>query len=55
MNWGYWGCVGVVSDPSYRERLKKAGIGSIEPDEAMKGLERLMHGTIDQIALLKTT
>src|SRR5262249_8514593 len=34
MNWGYWGGVGVVASDAYRERMAKAGFGSIDPPEA---------------------
>ena len=54
MNWGYWGSVGVVSDQSYQNRMRQLGIGSIEPEEAMKAVETLLTGSIDQIALMKT-
>jgi len=55
MNWGYWGSVGVVASPPHRERMAQAGLGSIEPAEAMEALEYLLAGPVDQIALLKTT
>ena len=54
MNWGYWGNVGIVASKVYQERMAQAGIGSIEPPEAMDALERLLAGPIDQIALMKT-
>ena len=53
MNWGYWGSVGIVKDSSYRERMAKAGIGSIEPEEGMEALERLLRGSPNQMALVK--
>jgi acyl transferase domain-containing protein/ubiquinone/menaquinone biosynthesis C-methylase UbiE len=55
MNWGYWGSVGVVSSKDYQDRMTQAGIGSIEPPEAMEALETLLAGTMPQIALIKTT
>src|SRR5947199_644412 len=55
MNWGYWGSVGVVAEPAYRERMAQAGLGSIEPAEAMEALEYLLAGPVDQMAVLKTT
>ncbi|MCU7933260.1 MAG: SDR family NAD(P)-dependent oxidoreductase [Candidatus Thiodiazotropha sp. (ex Dulcina madagascariensis)] len=54
INWGYWGSVGIVATPGYRERMAKSGIGSIEPDEAMQGLDKLLSGGINQAALLKS-
>ncbi len=55
MNWGYWGGTGVVSGSAYRERMARAGIGSIEPAEAMEALESLLAGSLEQVAFLKTT
>jgi acyl transferase domain-containing protein len=53
MNWGYWGSVGAVASTAYRERMEREGIGSIEPDEAMRALELLLSSPFDQLALLK--
>ena len=55
MNWGYWGSVGVVTSKAYQDRMAQAGVGSIEPPEAMETLEALLAGPMDQIALIKTT
>ncbi|MBT5307418.1 MAG: SDR family NAD(P)-dependent oxidoreductase, partial [Candidatus Scalindua sp.] len=54
MNWGYWGSVGVVTDPSYRDRMEQAGAGSIEPEEGMNALNSLLQGPMDQVGLVKT-
>ncbi|WPS89977.1 SDR family NAD(P)-dependent oxidoreductase [Brevibacillus halotolerans] len=53
MNWGYWGSVGIVASDSYQKRMEQAGIGSIEPAEAMEALEALLAGSLNQVALLK--
>ncbi|WP_233281958.1 amino acid adenylation domain-containing protein [Pseudomonas mangiferae] len=53
INWGYWGSVGSVSDDRYRQRMRALGLGSIEPEEAMQALDRLLQGRLDQLALLK--
>ncbi|KAF1018226.1 MAG: 3-ketoacyl-CoA thiolase [Burkholderia gladioli] len=53
MNWGYWGSVGVVADARYQERMSRAGIGSIEAEEAMVVLERLLGGPDAQLGLIK--
>ncbi|MCP3923115.1 MAG: SDR family NAD(P)-dependent oxidoreductase [Desulfobacterales bacterium] len=53
INWGYWGSVGIVATKDYQDRMAQAGIGSIEPEEAMKTLEMLVSGNIDQIGLMK--
>jgi acyl transferase domain-containing protein/acyl carrier protein len=54
MNWGYWGTVGVVAAPQYRERMHRAGAASIEPAEGMAALDILLSGTFDQLGLVKT-
>ena len=54
MNWGYWGSVGVVSDAASRERMAQAGFGSIEPEEGMQALDRLLASRFHQVALLRT-
>ncbi|SYX83886.1 SDR family NAD(P)-dependent oxidoreductase [Paenibacillus alvei] len=55
MNWGYWGSVGTATDLYYQERMNKAGFGSIEPAEAMKALEALLAGPMNQLAFMRTT
>jgi len=55
MHWGYWGSVGVVASDDYRQRMARAGIGSIEPPEAMEALDRLLAGPVDQVVFVKTT
>jgi polyketide synthase PksN len=55
MNWGYWGSIGIVASKEYQERMAKAGIGSIEPPDAMDALETLLAGPKDQVALMKIT
>ncbi|MBN3884378.1 MAG: amino acid adenylation domain-containing protein, partial [Nostoc sp. JL34] len=52
MNWGYWGNAGVVADATYRERMRQNGIGSIESQQAMAALNRLLQGQIDQLAFI---
>ncbi|MGK3962581.1 SDR family NAD(P)-dependent oxidoreductase [Sorangium sp. So ce118] len=54
INWGYWGSVGVVASKAYRERMAQAGIGSIEPAEAMAALETFMSVPASQMAFVKT-
>ncbi|WP_312001480.1 acyl carrier protein, partial [Paenibacillus forsythiae] len=44
-----------VASDHYRERMAKAGIGSIEPPEAMEALESLLVGPLNQVILMKTT
>ncbi|UTH76435.1 SDR family NAD(P)-dependent oxidoreductase [Chromobacterium sp. IIBBL 290-4] len=54
MNWGYWGGTGIVASSAYRQRMERAGFGSIEAGEAMGALEELLGGPFDQLAFLKT-
>ncbi|MCP5003019.1 MAG: KR domain-containing protein, partial [Planctomycetes bacterium] len=54
MNWGYWGSVGIVTDETYNKRMEQAGIGSLEPREAMESLETFVNSKVDQMALIKT-
>nr|MDH3093130.1 SDR family oxidoreductase [Bacillus velezensis] len=53
MNWSYWGSVGIVSSAEYQERMKQAGVGSIEAPEAMAALERLLGGPLNQFVMMK--
>lgn len=57
INWGYWGNVGVggTVPQAFKNRIAQAGVGNIEPPEAMEALETLLAGDMNQIALLKTT
>ncbi|MFD2426637.1 SDR family NAD(P)-dependent oxidoreductase [Ralstonia solanacearum] len=53
INWGYWGSVGVVADPGYRARMAEQGLDSIEPDEGMAALDRLLAAPLPQLGLVK--
>lgn len=53
VNWAYWGSVGVVTDAFYRKRMEGMGIGSIEPDEALRELEAFVASDMEQLALIK--
>jgi polyketide synthase PksM len=53
MNWGYWGSLGIVASKYYHDKMREAGIDSIEPPEAMEALEKLLAGPLDQAAMLK--
>lgn len=54
VNWGYWGSVGVVTDAFFRKRMEHRGIGSIEPEEAMRALDDFVASDMDQVVLIKT-
>ncbi|MBW4478213.1 MAG: SDR family NAD(P)-dependent oxidoreductase [Tolypothrix brevis GSE-NOS-MK-07-07A] len=53
INWSYWGSVGVVATSTYRDRMARAGVGSIEPQEGMAAIESLLRSPLNQLALLK--
>lgn len=55
VNWGYWGTVGAVASDYYRKRMEKAGWGSIEPSQAMRDLEQLLSGPLDQLVVIRTS
>ncbi|MFD7501848.1 beta-ketoacyl synthase N-terminal-like domain-containing protein [Streptomyces sp. NPDC059850] len=55
VNWGYWGGIGVVAKPEYRERMERLGIGSIEPAEGLAVIERLLAAEHRQITCVKGT
>ncbi|MFI1358016.1 SDR family NAD(P)-dependent oxidoreductase [Streptomyces sp. NPDC020898] len=55
VNWGFWGGIGVVARPEYRERMEKLGIGSIEPAEGLSAIERFLAGDHRQITCVKGT
>ncbi|MED1917317.1 SDR family NAD(P)-dependent oxidoreductase [Bacillus thuringiensis] len=55
INWGYWGSVGTVSNEALREKMARIGMGSVEPDEAMDVVERLLAGKVNQLCFVKTT
>jgi polyketide synthase PksN len=42
VNWGYWGGVGVVASDFYRKQMQMGGVGSIEADEGLEALRRVM-------------
>ncbi|PON19910.1 hypothetical protein C2W62_00205 [Candidatus Entotheonella serta] len=50
----YWGNVGVVATSSYRERMARAGVRSIEPAEGMAALQSLLQSSLDQLAVVNT-
>lgn len=53
INWGYWGSVGIVSSEGYNQRLKALGIQSIEPEEGMEAIQRVLGHRPGQIIAVK--
>lgn len=55
INWGYWGSIGIVASPLYRERMQKLQIGSIEASEGLAIIEALLHSAVPQISVVKAS
>ncbi|KMO28130.1 hypothetical protein VP06_28590 [Methylobacterium aquaticum] len=49
INWGYWGEVGVVSDPALRARLERQGILPITVEDGLAAFEAALCAGVDQI------
>ncbi|MET4727079.1 acyl transferase domain-containing protein/acyl carrier protein/SAM-dependent methyltransferase [Lysobacter enzymogenes] len=54
LNWGFWGDIGATATlpPRVRERFAQAGIGALQPVEAMAALEAFAHAALPQLAAL---
>ncbi|MGH9894481.1 MAG: SDR family NAD(P)-dependent oxidoreductase, partial [bacterium] len=55
INWGFWGSVGIVASDSYRERMTRLEIGSIEPAEGLQIVARFLGSPLEQIAVIKAS
>ncbi|MHC8320617.1 SDR family NAD(P)-dependent oxidoreductase [Pseudomonas sp. GB2N2] len=55
INWGYWGSIGIVASPLYRERMQKLQIGSIEAPEGLAIIEALLSSAVPQISVVKAS
>ncbi|AJQ95705.1 SDR family NAD(P)-dependent oxidoreductase [Gynuella sunshinyii] len=55
MNWGFWGSVGIVASEEYRQRMRKVGLESIEPEDAMPALQTLLTAPVDQVTFVKVS
>jgi len=54
INWGPWSEVGLAAAQANRgERLAERGLGSINPQEGLAALERLMYGDLAQAAVMR--
>ena len=53
MNWGYWGSVGIASDMETRQRMAFHGVGSVEPEEGMEGIRRVLLSPMVQAAAFR--
>ncbi|HSS77881.1 MAG TPA: SDR family NAD(P)-dependent oxidoreductase, partial [Thermoanaerobaculia bacterium] len=43
VNWGPWADAGLAAEADRGARLRRQGIGSLDPDEALEALARLVH------------
>ena len=55
INWGYWGSVGVVATEEYRNKMASIGMGSIEPQEGMEVIERVVNQSFQRIFAFKAS
>jgi len=55
INWGYWGSTGVAASEEYNRRLSAFGIGSIEPEEGMEAVRRILVHPVTQVMPFKAT
>jgi acyl transferase domain-containing protein/acyl carrier protein/SAM-dependent methyltransferase len=56
VNWSYWGTVGAVATPDYRQRMEAAGVHSIEPAAGMRILRQLLASQqFQQLWVLKAS
>jgi thioester reductase-like protein len=53
INWGWWGSVGAVSAPEYRQRMHAVGLASIEPAEGMRAIQQVLGHPLFQVAAIK--
>lgn len=53
INWGYWGDVGIVASEHYQKRLTAQGIYSIDFNEGMEAIERVLQYPVDQVMVMK--
>ncbi|MGA1867996.1 MAG: thioester reductase domain-containing protein [bacterium] len=53
INWGFWGSVGIAASEKYRKYLTALGAESIEADEGMEAIERVVGNPADQIMVIK--
>ncbi len=53
INWGWWGGVGAVSSPEYRQRMQALGLASIESAEGMAAIAQVLGQPRFQVAAIK--
>ena len=55
MNWGYWSSNELFTSKALHNGMLEIGLGLIEPPEAMKALDILLAGPVNQLGFIKTT
>ncbi len=53
INWGYWGSVGVAATEQYKRRMAQQGVHSIEVEEGMAAIERVLNSDKQQVVVMK--
>lgn len=53
VNWGFWGSVGVVATREYNLRMEALGMMSVNPDEGMEAVRRILAGSQTQVMAIK--
>ncbi len=53
INWGYWGSVGIVSSKEYNTHMTSLGIASIEPEEGIEVVQRVLGHPVEQLMAIK--
>ncbi len=53
INWGFWGTVGAVASEAYRKRLEKQGLLSIEVEEGIEAIRRVLAHDVEQVLVIK--
>ncbi|MDG4752671.1 SDR family NAD(P)-dependent oxidoreductase [Micromonospora sp. WMMD718] len=49
IDWGYWGEHGAVAGEDYRERMSRAGVGSLSDAEGVQVFETIVRGGADHV------
>ncbi len=49
INWGYWGTVGIVASEDFNKKLAAAGLYSIQPEQGMESVSRLLSHPLNQV------
>ncbi|MBF0119062.1 MAG: SDR family NAD(P)-dependent oxidoreductase [Desulfobacterales bacterium] len=54
INWGFWGTVGIVATESHNKLMTGMGVKSIDVEEGMEAVKRILFHPFKQIAAFKT-